>query len=90
MGSAAPRGGTTHQTSGGGPIFVSTSGPKLIVTAIPYRREIVVHYRWHALYGRRVPRLYAERRSGLDVAMVEAVTDVAIVPAALVQILSDR
>ena len=45
-------------------------------------QDIEVHYRWHALHGRKVRRLYAERRSGRDVAIVEAEPGVAIVIAA--------
>ena len=45
-------------------------------------QEVEVHYRWHALYGRKVRQLYAERRSGRDVVIVEAEPGVAIVLAA--------
>ena len=41
-----------------------------------------VHYRWHALYGRKVRQLYAEQRSGREVVVVEAEPGVAIVLAA--------
>ena len=44
--------------------------------------EVEVHYRWHALHGRKVCQLYAERRSGREVAIVEAEPGVAIVLAA--------
>src|SRR6478609_4984702 len=45
-------------------------------------RDVAVHYRWHALHGRKVRQLYAERRSGREVAIVEAEPGVAIVIAA--------
>jgi hypothetical protein len=45
-------------------------------------REVEVHYRWHALHGRKVRQLYAERRSGREVVGAEAAPDVAIVLAA--------
>jgi hypothetical protein len=45
-------------------------------------REVEVHYRWHALYGRKVRQLYAERRSRRKVVVVEAAPGVAIVLAA--------
>src|ERR1700723_993184 len=45
-------------------------------------RDVAVHYRWHALHGRKVRQLYAERRSGREVAIVEAEPGVAIVLAA--------
>ena len=45
-------------------------------------QDVKVHYRWHALHGRKVRQLYAERRSGRDVAIVEAEPGVAIVIAA--------
>src|ERR1700744_2208813 len=45
-------------------------------------QEVEVHYRWHALHGRKVRQLYAERRSGREVAVVEAEPGVAIVLAA--------
>jgi hypothetical protein len=41
-----------------------------------------IHYRWHALYGCRVRQLYAERRSGTEVVIVEAELGIAIVLAA--------
>src|ERR1700728_2667607 len=44
--------------------------------------QVEVHYRWHALYGRKVRQLYAERRSGREVVVVEAALGVAIVLAA--------
>jgi len=34
-------------------------------------QEVEVHYRWHALYGRRVRRQYVERRAGGEVVYVE-------------------
>src|SRR5215210_5000690 len=34
-------------------------------------QEIEVHYRWHALYERRVRRQYVERRAGGEVVHVE-------------------
>jgi hypothetical protein len=43
---------------------------------------VAVHYRWHALHGRKVRQLYVERRSGREVAVVEAEPGVAIVLAA--------
>lgn len=45
-------------------------------------QEVEVHYRWHALYGRKVRQLYAEQRSGREVVVVEAEPGVAIVLAA--------
>lgn len=45
-------------------------------------QEVEVHYRWHALYGRKVRQLYAERRSGREIAVVESEPGVAIVLAA--------
>ena len=42
-------------------------------------QEVVVHCRWHALSGRKVRQLYAERRTGREVAIVEAEPGVAIV-----------
>src|SRR5215213_10296892 len=45
-------------------------------------QEVEVHYRWHALHGRKVRQLYAERRSGREVVVVEAEPGVAIVLAA--------
>src|ERR1700746_2489362 len=45
-------------------------------------QEVEVHYRWHALHGRKVRQLYAERRSGREVVVVEAAPGVAIVLAA--------
>ena len=44
--------------------------------------EVEVHYRWHALHGRKVRHLYAERKSGREVVVVEAEPGVAIVLAA--------
>lgn len=41
-----------------------------------------MHYRWHALYGRRVRRFYGERRSGVDVVVVEEEPGAAFVVAA--------
>lgn len=38
-----------------------------------------IHYRWHAHYGRRVRRLYNEKRSGADVVVVEVAPGAAIV-----------
>src|ERR1700746_1395012 len=45
-------------------------------------QDVEVYYRWHALHGRKVRQLYAERRSGRDVAIIEAEPGVAIVIAA--------
>ena len=45
-------------------------------------QDVEVHYRWHALHGRKVRQLYAERRSGREVVVVEAAPGVAIVVAA--------
>jgi hypothetical protein len=45
-------------------------------------QEVEVHYRWHALHGRKVRQLYAERRSGREVVVVEAEPGVALVLAA--------
>src|ERR1700744_1367510 len=42
-------------------------------------QEVEVHYRWHALHGRQVRQLYAERRSGREVVVVEAEPGGAIV-----------
>src|SRR5229473_1583389 len=44
--------------------------------------EVEVHYRWHALYGRRVRRQYVERRAGVEVVHVEVTPGVVIVVAA--------
>jgi len=44
--------------------------------------EVEVHYRWHALYGRRVRRYYREKRRGTDVVVVEGEPGMAIVIAA--------
>jgi hypothetical protein len=45
-------------------------------------REVEIHYRWHALYGRTVRRFYGEKRSGADVVVVEGEPGAAIVVAA--------
>src|SRR5580704_13152947 len=45
-------------------------------------QEVEVHYRWHALHGRKVRQLYAERRSGREGVVVEAAPGVAVVLAA--------
>src|SRR5258707_8871273 len=45
-------------------------------------QEVEVHYRWHALYGRRVRRQYVERRAGGDIVHVEVAPGVVIVVAA--------
>ena len=45
-------------------------------------REVEVHYRWHALYQRRVRRQYVERRTGSEVVHVEVAPGVVIVVAA--------
>jgi len=45
-------------------------------------QEVEVHYRWHALYGRRVRRQYVERRTGGEVVHVEVAPGVVIVVAA--------
>ena len=45
-------------------------------------QDVEVYYRWHALHGRKVRQLYAERRSGRDVVVVEAEPGAAIVLAA--------
>jgi hypothetical protein len=45
-------------------------------------KDVAVHYRWHALHGRKVRQLYAERRSGREVAIIESEPGVAIVLAA--------
>src|SRR5215831_16815934 len=42
---------------------------------------VEVHYRWHALYGRRLRRQYVERRAGGDVVHVEVAPGVVIVVA---------
>ena len=41
--------------------------------------DVEVHYRWHALYGRRVPLHYSEARTGARLSYVEAVPGVVIV-----------
>jgi hypothetical protein len=46
------------------------------------RQEVEAHYRWHALYGRKVQQLYVEQRSGREIAVVEIEPGVAIVVAA--------
>ena len=45
-------------------------------------QEVTIHYRWHALYGRTVRRFYAEKRTGIDVVLVEGEPGAAIVVAA--------
>ncbi len=45
-------------------------------------QDVEVCYRWHALYGRRVRRPYAERRAGGEVVHVEVAPGVVIVVAA--------
>src|SRR5215203_2030324 len=45
-------------------------------------QEVEVHYRWHALYGRRVRRQYLERRAGGEVVHVEVAPGIVIVVAA--------
>jgi hypothetical protein len=45
-------------------------------------QEVEVHYRWHALYGRRVWRQYVERRAGGEFVHVEVAPGVVIVVAA--------
>src|SRR5438270_10848903 len=45
-------------------------------------QEVEVHYRWHALYGRRLRRQYVERRAGGDVVHVEVTPGAVIVVAA--------
>ena len=45
-------------------------------------QEVEVHYRWHALYGRRVRRQYVERRASGEVVHVEVAPGVIIVVAA--------
>src|SRR4051794_33627936 len=45
-------------------------------------QEVEVHYRWHALYGRRVRRQYLERCVGGEVVHVEVAPGVVIVVAA--------
>ena len=42
----------------------------------------MIHYRWHALYGRTVRRFYAEKRAGTEVVLVEGEPGAAIVVAA--------
>src|SRR5437667_12470994 len=48
----------------------------------PCREEVEAHYRWHALYGRRVRRQYIEQRAVGDVVHVEVTPGVVIVVAA--------
>src|SRR5215472_14197255 len=57
------------------------TGPSRVHSA-HINNDVAVHYRWHALHGRKVRQLYAERRSGREVAIVEAEPGVAIVLAA--------
>jgi hypothetical protein len=45
-------------------------------------QEVEVHYRWHALYGRRLRRQYVEPRGGGDVVHVEITPGLVIVVAA--------
>ena len=45
-------------------------------------QEVVVHYRWHALYGRQLRRQRCERRAGGDVVHVEVAPGVVTVVAA--------
>jgi hypothetical protein len=45
-------------------------------------QEIEVHYRWHALYGRRVRRHYVARRGGGEVVHVEVAPGNLVVVAA--------
>ena len=45
-------------------------------------QEVEIHYRWHALYGRRLRRQYVERLAGGDVVHVEVTPGVVIVVAA--------
>jgi hypothetical protein len=45
-------------------------------------QKVEIHYRWRALYGRRVRRQYVERRAGGEVVHVEAAPGVVIVVAA--------
>jgi hypothetical protein len=45
-------------------------------------QEVEVHYRWHALYGRRVRRQYVERRAGGEVVHVEVAPGNVVVVAA--------
>src|SRR5215470_11864681 len=42
-------------------------------------QEVEVHYRWHALHGRRVRRQYVERRAGGEVVHVELAPGMIIV-----------
>ena len=70
-------------------LFRSSPGTKSSFWIRPSRvhsahitQEVEIHYRWHALYGRKVRKLYAERRSGRNVVVVEAEPGVAIVLAA--------
>jgi hypothetical protein len=45
-------------------------------------QEVEVHYRWHALYGRRLRLQYVERRGGGEVVHVELAPGVVMVVAA--------
>jgi hypothetical protein len=45
-------------------------------------QEVEIHYRWHALFGRPVRRLYAERRARGDVVLVEGEPGVAVLVSA--------
>jgi len=44
-------------------------------------QDVEVHYRWHALYGRRLRRQYVEHRVGGDVVHIEVAPGVVIVVA---------
>ncbi len=45
-------------------------------------QDVEIHYRWHPLYGRRVPQQYIEQRAGGPVVHVEAAPGEVIVLAA--------
>jgi hypothetical protein len=53
-------------------------------------QEVEVHYRWHALHGRRVLRQYVERRAGGDVVHVEVAPGNALAQAAALTSLRQR
>ena len=61
--------------------------PGLWIDAVEFCRgdegvHVEVHYRWHALYGRRLRRQYVEQRAGGEVVHVEMAPGVVLVLAA--------
>ncbi len=71
----------THQRRCRRTMHPSSTGPSLGHSA-HIGQEVVVHYRWHPLHGRRLRRHYGERRSGDDVVHVEAAPGIVMVVAA--------